>query len=318
MLFPLSFIAFRQWMKGHKAVSLKLPHIGLDPTLSSPKLKWAKKVEILKWIGIFAIALALARPQRPYAEEIIKSNGIDIVFVFDLSLSMMAQDFQPNRLEVAKKVASNFVEKRKYDRIGLVAFSGEAMTLCPLTSDHDVVLRTIDQLRSGNLADGTAIGMGLATAVNRMQNTKSKSKVVILLTDGENNGGYIQPINAAKLAKSMGIRVYTIGIGTNGLAMMPVGKNSSGELVFGMGQVSIDEATLIRIADLSNGGRFFRAHDYEELKTIYNEIDQLEKTEIDVKAIHRKQELFFPFVSLALILLSIHFILSQSIFKGLL
>jgi Ca-activated chloride channel family protein len=247
----------------------------------------------------------------------IQKQGIDIMLAIDLSLSMLATDFKPNRLEVAKDVAATFVQQRPYDRIGLVSFSGEAFTQCPITSDHEILLKALKDLKSGTLLDGTAIGMGLGTAVNRIQNSQAKSKVIILLTDGVNNTGYLQPLQAAELAKTFGIKVYTIGIGTNGLAMMPIGRDDNGEPFFDMAQVTIDEATLIRIADLSNGGQYFRAHDKKELQKVYEQINQLEKTLLDSKAVKRKVELFFPFILFAILALSLHFLLRYTLFRGL-
>jgi Ca-activated chloride channel homolog len=314
-LFVVTFWYFRQ--KKEQQITLHLPHTEYMSHLASAKKKWSKWSDGLLFLALALGIIALARPQAPLREEMIQKEGIDIVLAIDLSLSMLATDFKPNRLEVAKDVAASFVGQRPYDRIGLVSFSGEAFTQCPITSDHEILLKALKELKSGTLLDGTAIGMGLATAVNRIQNSAAKSKVIILLTDGVNNAGYLQPLQAAELAKTFGIKVYTIGIGSNGLAMMPIARNDDGEPLFDMAPVTIDESTLIQIADLSNGGRYFRAHDKKELTKIYGEINQLEKTLIDSKAIKRKVELFFPLLLIAIIALILHFTLRLTIFKTL-
>jgi Ca-activated chloride channel homolog len=319
LLLPLLFITWKQWRQKFYATLWQLPHSSLlHATLLSPKMKWAKWASLLVPMALACMIVALARPQQPLREEMIQQQGIDIVMALDLSLSMLATDFSPNRLEVAKDMAATFVQQRRFDRLGLVVFSGEALTQIPLTSDHAIMLEALKNLKSGELKDGTAIGMGLATAVNRLKESKSKSKVVILLTDGENNVGYISPEIAAELAKSLGIRVYTIGVGSNGLAMMPDARLPDGTPHFSLGQVTIDEATLTHIADFSNGGRYFRAHDKEELAKIYDEINTLEKTLIDTQSIKRKVELFPPLVTVALCCLTLYFILQQTLFKGLL
>jgi Ca-activated chloride channel homolog len=317
LLLPIVFFAIKHFKsKKQHDITLRLPHLEGLKSLASAKKKWSKWSDMLLSLALSAVVIAMARPQQPLREEMMQKEGIDIVLAIDLSLSMLATDFKPNRLEVAKDVAATFVGQRPYDRIGLVTFSGEAFTQCPITSDHDILLKALQDLKSGLLQDGTAIGMGLGTAVNRIQNSNAKSKVIILLTDGVNNTGYLQPLQAAELAKAYDIKVYTIGIGTNGLAMMPVARNDNGEPLFDMAQVTIDEATLIRIADLSNGGRYFRAHDKKELEKIYAEINQLEKTLIDSKAIKRKIELFFPLVFFAIIAIVLHFVLRITFFRG--
>lgn len=318
LLLPLVFFAIRHFKQSNqRVVTLRLPHIEGLKSLASAKMKWSKWSDLLIYLALAAGIVALARPQEPLREEMIQQQGIDIIFAIDLSLSMLATDFKPNRLEVAKDVAATFVQQRPYDRIGLVSFSGEAFTQCPITSDHDILLKALEDLKSGMLLDGTAIGMGLGTAVNRIQNSQAKSKVIILLTDGVNNTGDLQPLQAAELAKTFGIKVYTIGIGTNGLAMIPTDRDIHGDPIFNMTQVTIDEATLIRIADLSNGGQYFRAHDKKELQKIYQEINELEKTLLDSKTVKRKVELFFPFVFFAIMALALHFLLRYTLFRGL-
>jgi Ca-activated chloride channel family protein len=247
---------------------------------------------VLRVISIALIIIVIARPQAVNSWEETESQGIDIVLALDVSGSMLAQDLQPNRIEAAKKVASEFVTDRKNDKIGLVIFAGESFTQCPLTTDHKVLLNLLKDVNFGMIEDGTAIGLGLANSVNRLKDSPSKSKVVILLTDGTNNRGQIAPLTAADLAKSYGIRVYTIGVGTKGMAPTPV------QTPFGMRiqnmPVDIDEKTLTEIASLT-GGQYFRAVDTEGLREVYREIDQMEKYLISVQNVTRKQELFLPF-----------------------
>jgi Ca-activated chloride channel family protein len=249
-------------------------------------------------VAILLLIVALARPQNSNQWEEYSSEGIDIVLAVDISSSMLARDFAPDRLEAAKEVASKFVNARNHDRIGLVVFSGESFTQCPLTTDHAVVVNLLNELKSGMIEDGTAIGLGLANGVNRLKDSQAKSKVIILLTDGVNNRGAIAPETAAELAKTFGIRVYTIGVGTYGTAPYPV------QTPFGVQMqqvpVEIDEPSLISIAEVT-GGRYFRADDNEKLASIYKEIDELEKDKIEVKHFSKKVELFFPFALLALI-----------------
>jgi Ca-activated chloride channel homolog len=226
---------------------------------------------------------------------------------------MMAQDFTPNRMEAAKEVAANFAANRPTDRIGLVIFSGESFTLCPLTTDQQVLSAQIYNIQSGLLEDGTAIGSGLATSVDRLRSSKSKSKVVILLTDGENNGGQIPPLTAKELAKATGVRVYTIGVGTEGFAQTPM-QTQTGTVVMQREKVNIDEKLLTQIAN-ETGGKYFRAKDNESLKNIYSEIDKLEKSKIEVTALKRYAEKFFPFAIAAVALLLLEMLLRFTLFK---
>lgn len=266
----------------------------------------------MRMIAVLLLIVALARPQHKNSWEEYSSEGIDIVLAVDISSSMLARDFTPDRLEAAKAVASKFVNARNHDRIGLVVFSGESFTQCPLTTDHAVVINLLNELKSGMIEDGTAIGLGLANAVNRLKDSQSKSKVIILLTDGVNNRGAIAPQTAAELAKTFGIRVYTIGVGTYGNAPYPV------QTPFGIQMqqmpVEIDETSLISIADLT-GGRYFRADDNEKLASIYEEIDQLEKDKIEVKHFSKKEELYFPFAMVALLLLLSEALLRYSLLR---
>ena len=268
---------------------------------------------ICRLLCISCIILALARPQTRNDEELVSGEGVDIVLAIDVSGSMLAQDFTPNRMEAAKEVAANFVANRPTDRIGIVIFSGESFTLCPLTTDQAVLKTQIYNIQSGLLEDGTAIGSGLATSVDRLRSSKSKSKVIILLTDGENNGGQIPPLTAKELAKATGIKVYTIGVGTDGYAQTPM-QTQTGQVVMQREKVNIDEKLLNQIA-IETGGKYFRAKDNESLKNIYTEIDKLEKSKIEVTALKRYSERFFPFAIAALAFLLTEMVLRFTVFK---
>lgn len=267
---------------------------------------------ICRMIACACIIVALARPQTRNDEELVSGEGVDIVLCIDVSGSMLAQDFTPNRLEAAKEVAASFVDNRPTDRIGLVIFSGESFTQCPVTTDKDILKAQIYNVQSGLLEDGTAIGSGLATSVDRLRSSTSKSKVIILLTDGENNGGLIDPSTAKEIAKSLKVKVYTIGVGTEGFAPVPV--QTSEGIVMQKEQVNIDEKLLTQIAS-ETGGKYFRAKDNEGLKNIYSEIDKLEKSKIEVTALHRYNEKFLPLALAAIVLLALEMILRFTVFK---
>jgi len=270
---------------------------------------------ILRILSFIALVIALARPQRVLKEEEVVAEGIDISLAMDLSSSMLAQDFQPNRLEVSKRVAGDFVGQRQYDRIGLVVFAGEAFTQCPLTTDHFVLNEFLSKLECGILEDGTAIGMGLATAVNRLKDSDSKSKVVILLTDGVNNTGYQSPMLAAKIAKEYGIKVYTIGVGSVGETRAPVSRRSDGKYVLGLVRVEIDEALLREIAEMT-GGKYYRAVDEQSLEQIYASIDQLEKTKIEVTSFKRYSEEYHHFAFWGILFLLIEVLLRYTVLRA--
>ncbi len=270
---------------------------------------------MLRGLAAALLIVALARPQLEHKEEKVTAESVDIMLVMDLSSSMLARDFKPDRLEVSKRVAAEFVDKRPYDRIGIVAFAGEAFLQCPLTTDHRVVKQLLEALACGMLEDGTAIGMGLATAVNHLKDSEAKSKVIILLTDGVNNAGYIQPEMAAAIARTYDIRVYTIGVGSQGEAMTPVSRRSDGTYIFGLARVEIDEALLRRIAG-ETGGRYFRATTETALERVYEEIDRLEKTEIEVTTLRRRTEAFYSFAALALALLVLEWGLAYTLWQG--
>ncbi|PKV66001.1 Ca-activated chloride channel family protein [Polaribacter sp. Hel1_33_96] len=272
---------------------------------------------VLRLLALAAIVIALARPRNVSVSKKTKTNrGIDIVMAIDVSASMLARDLKPNRLEALKKVAVNFVDRRPNDRIGIVVYAGESFTQTPITSDKAIVKRTISELKWGQLEGGTAIGMGLGSGVNRLKESKAKSKVIILLTDGVNNSGNIDPRTATELAKELGIKVYTIGIGTNGMADFPWSKDPrTGQLNFRKQQVEIDEDLLKEIASETKG-KYFRATDNTSLKEIYNEIDKLEKTKIEEFKYYNYQEMYRSLVLLALGLLLLEFLLRNTLFKS--
>lgn len=264
---------------------------------------------LLRLMAIALIILVIARPQSVNSWEETETQGIDIVMALDVSGSMLSQDLKPDRLQAAKKVAAEFITDRASDNIGLVIFAGESFTQCPLTTDHKVLLNLLNDVQFGAIEDGTAIGLGLATSVNRLKESTSKSKVVILLTDGTNNRGQIAPLTAADLARSYGIRVYTIGAGTKGMAPTPV------QTLFGIRmqnmQVDIDEKTLTEIAAMT-GGKYFRAQDTEGLRRVYEEIDAMERYLISVQNVTRHQELFLPFALAALALILLELLLRRT------
>tara|TARA_B100000902_G_scaffold175658_1_gene169446 strand:+ start:68130 stop:69128 length:999 start_codon:yes stop_codon:yes gene_type:complete len=268
---------------------------------------------ILKILAASLLIIALARPQSTSSWQDSTTEGIDIVLAMDISGSMLAEDLKPNRLEASKNVALDFISKRLNDRIGLVVFSGESFTQCPLTTDHNVLINLFKDVKSGMISDGTAIGMGLATGVNRLKDSKAISKVIILLTDGVNNQGLLAPLTAAEIAQKFGIRVYTIGVGTEGYAPYPF------QTPFGIQyqdvEVQIDEETLQDIATITNG-EYFRATNNKSLKEIYEDINKLEKSEIETTEYHKRKEEFLPYAFFALILLTISFVLKSTFLKS--
>ncbi len=270
-------------------------------------------VFLLQVLAIVAFTVVLARPQSSRNWENVTTEGIDIVVALDISSSMLARDFTPDRLEAAKNVAMEFISGREYDRMGLVVFSGEAFTQCPLTTDRSVLLNLFKDIESGMIEDGTAIGNGLATAVARLKDSEAISRVVILLTDGENNSGEIAPVTAAEIAKTFGIRVYTIGVGSVGTAPYPV-QTPYGTQLRDM-EVKIDEETLQEISSITDG-RYFRATSNTKLEEIYKEIDQLEKSKIEVREFSRKSEEFLPFALAGILLVILSLLLKTTIFRS--
>lgn len=267
-----------------------------------------------RMLALALLILGIARPQSRSSWQDVNAEGIDIVISFDISGSMLAKDFHPNRLESAKDVAMDFIDKRRDDRIGLVVFGGDAFTQCPLTTDHRVLKELFGEVSTTWTDGSTALGMGLATAVNRLRESQSKSKVVILLTDGVNTSGNISPVTAAEIAREYGITIYSIGIGSHGKALSPVAI-SNGQYIYDYVEVEIDEATMRQISRLT-GGRYFRATNKQALIDIYNEIDKMEKTRLKVTEFSRKKEEFLWFAAGAAILLLIEFVTRNTIFKS--
>ncbi|ERJ86530.1 von Willebrand factor type A domain protein [Porphyromonas gingivalis F0566] len=268
---------------------------------------------ILRALSVGFLIIALARPQNTNSWQKDSIEGIDIMLAMDVSGSMQAMDFKPNRLEAAKDVAISFINNRPNDNIGMVTFAGESFTQCPLTTDHTVLLNMVQDLQMGVLDDGTAIGMGLATAVNRLKDSKAKSRVVILLTDGSNNMGDITPRMAADIARTFGIRVYTVGVGTRGEAPFPI-QTEFGVRIQNV-PVDIDEPTLDGIAEVS-GGKYFRAVDNETLNEIYKEIDKLEKTRLMTKSFKAYEEKYFVYALIAFLLLLTEFLLRNTLLRS--
>lgn len=269
---------------------------------------------VLRMLALIFLIIALARPQNFSAGQSINTEGIDIAMVLDISGSMLAEDFKPNRLEAAKNVIDNFVSARTTDRIGLVIFSREAFTQCPLTIDYSVLRNLLGDIRTGMIEDGTAIGNGIANGINRLKDSDAESRVIILLTDGVNNAGEVDPISAAEIASTFGIRIYTIGVGTRGEAPYPV------QTPFGtryqMVPVEIDEVILKKIADIT-GGEYFRATNNRALEEIYNKIDKMEKTKIEITSYRNAKELFAGWLSIGFILLLLELLASKTILRKL-
>jgi len=292
-------------LKGFKVTTSVLP-------------KFKHLLFVLRLLALALIITAMARPQTVDVSTKTKTTrGIDIVMAIDVSASMLAKDLSPNRLEALKEVAAEFIKDRPNDRIGLVEYAGESYTRTPITSDKSIILNSLKEIRYNTIIEGgTAIGSELATAVNRLKDSKAKSKVIILLTDGVNNSGFIDPKIASELAVEYGIKVYTIGLGTNGTALAPVGINPrTGDFEYGRVQVDIDEALLKEIADVTDG-KYFRATNNEKLEEIYGEINKLEKTDIDEFKYYNYQEKFRPLALLAGFLLLLEYMLRVTIFRS--
>lgn len=312
LLIPL--LGFLYWRRRRHMVT-ELTFSSLQPFDHMPRSLRERVHDVPVALRLAALALfivALARPQAVSSRENVSTEGIDIVLLLDISGSMLAEDFSPNRLVAAKQVADEFVEGRINDRIGLVIFSAESFTQCPLTTDYPVLKSLLKEVKNGMIADGTAIGLALANGVNRLKESKAKSKVMILLTDGVNNRGEIDPITAAKIAATYNIRVYTVGVGAQGEAPYPV------ETPFGIQRrlipVDLDEKTLTAVADMT-GGKYYRATDNRKLKAIYKEIDQLERSKIEVTAYKRYTELFYNWLAAGLLALLIEVVLGATVLR---
>ena len=315
LLLPLMILWHFFWDKKSK------PSVTISSTVAFKRAKslYNQLYHLLFLLRIIAIALliiALARPQtRSESAKTKITEGIDIVMAIDVSASMLSQDLKPNRFEALKKVASQFVKDRPNDRIGLVIYAGESYTKTPVTSDKSIILNALSELTYGQIEDGTAIGMGLATAVNRLKESKAKSRVIILLTDGVNNTGFIDPQTAAELAAEYGIKVYTVGIGTNGMALSPYALNIDGSIIYRMQQVDIDEPLMKKIAKTTNG-RYVRATNNQKLQQIYDEINQMETTKVEEFKYTEVDEKFRLWVLIAGVLLLLEFLLKHTLFRN--
>ena len=313
LVIPL-LVAWQLWKQKNSLVRVKMPSTkGFNNSIYN-RLK--PMLFVLRLLSISALIIGLARPQNSSESTRTETTkGIDIVMAIDVSSSMLAKDLSPNRLVALKEVASNFIKDRPNDRIGLVVYAGESYTKTPITSDKRLVLQALKEIQYGELTDGTAIGMGLATSVNRLKDSKALSKVIILLTDGVNNAGFIEPATAAELAVEYDIKTYTIGLGTNGNALSPIAYNPDGSFRYGMAEVQIDETLLEQIANLT-GGKYFRATDNQKLEAIYNEINSLEKTEVATFKFYAYEEKFRPWAIAALVFFLIEWLLKNSLFKS--
>jgi Ca-activated chloride channel family protein len=298
----------------------RTPSINWSSSFLIPKsISWKLVLKYVLWLSrttaLAAIIIALARPQTTeVSSETLSKEVIDIVLAMDVSTSMLAQDFSPNRLEAAKQVGIDFIEGRPNDRFGLVVYAGESFTQCPLTTDHKVVKNLLKEVKDGLIDDGTAIGMGLATSVSRLKESKAESKVIILLTDGENNSGFIDPMTAVEIAQESNVKVYTVGVGSYGTAPYPT-KDLWGRDTYVDVEVKIDEELLINIAD-ATGGMYFRADSKDKLALIYEQIESLEKTELEELKYYNHEEKFELLALLALVLLFSELILQYTILKS--
>ena len=315
LVLPLMVAWYVYWNKKSK------PNVTLSSTIAFKKISSWKdylyhSLFALRLLAVALIITALARPQTHSENAQTKiTDGIDIVMAIDVSSSMLSQDLKPNRFEALKKVASQFVKDRPNDRIGLVVYAGESYTKTPVTTDKGIILSSLAELTYGQVEDGTAIGMGLATAVNRLKESKAKSRVIILLTDGVNNTGVIDPLIAAELAAEYGIKVYTVGIGTNGMALSPYALNPDGSIMYRMLQVEIDESLMKKIAQITHG-RYFRATNNQKLQQIYAEINKLETSKIEEFKYTEVDEKFRLLVIIATVLLLLEFLLKHTVFRN--
>ena len=313
LLIPLIGWYFWKMRKNQASVEMSSSQAFDAPKAVTAKVYLRHVPFVLRMIAIALVIVILARPQSTNSWQNSSTEGIDIMMAIDISSSMLAQDLRPNRLEAAKNVAAAFINGRPNDNIGLVVFSAESFTQCPLTTDHAILLNLFKNIQSGMIEDGTAIGLGLANAVSRIKDSQAKSKVIILLTDGSNNRGEIAPVTASEIAKTFGTRVYTIGVGTKGEAPYPF-RLPGGMIQTQMIPVDIDEPTLKQIAT-TTGGQYFRATDNASLKEIYSEIDQMEKTKISVREYSKKQEEYKNIALLLLALLLLELLLKHTLLK---
>lgn len=315
LLVLIPMIGWYIWKQGDFHAAIKISSVaGFMKAPKTYKYYFRHSLFGLRVLAVAMLVVALARPQSTNSWQNVTTEGIDIVLAMDISGSMLAEDFKPNRLEASKEVAQEFIKARPNDRIGLVLFSGESFTQCPLTIDHAVLLNLFKNIKSGMIEDGTAIGNGLANAVTRIKDSDAKSKVIILLTDGVNNMGEIAPVTSAEIAKTFGIRVYTIGVGTQGMAPYPV-RTPWGTTQYQNMEVEIDEDVLKDIAGLTDG-KYFRATSNKTLKEIYHEIDRMEKAKINVTNFSKRKEEYFLWALIAGILIFIEILLKNTILKN--
>jgi Ca-activated chloride channel family protein len=323
LLLLLLAIPIMAWLKGRigKQTAFLYSSVGLVKNIIGITRSSIGAILLrMRWLALALFIIAIARPQLGEGQAKVRASGIDIVIALDLSGSMAAEDFElkgepVNRLVIAKDVLQKFVDKRASDRIGLVAFAGRAYIAAPLTLDHDFLVKNLDRLSIGSLEDGTAIGSAISAAVNRLREIQAKSKIIVLMTDGQNNAGKVPPITAAEAAQALGVRIYTIGVGTRGTAKVPY-VNVFGQKGYIDQQVDIDEETLNKVAE-KTGGKYYRADNTAALRKIYEEIDQLEKTEIEMKKYQRYRELFAWFVLGGLAILLLEIILSNTVWRRL-
>jgi Ca-activated chloride channel homolog len=315
LLLPL-MSAWYIWKLKKREAEINYASFKLFKDIKTPlKAKLRHSLFISRLLAMALLITALARPQSRSSWKDVKTEGIDIIFSLDISLSMLAKDFKPNRIEVAKDVITDFIDARPDDRLGLVIFGGQAFTQCPLTTDHKVLKNMFTQVKAGMLDQGTAIGLGLATAVARIKDSNAKSKVIILVSDGVSNVGEVSPLTAGELARTYGVRVYCIGVGSRGKALQPVAQYAPGEYEYDYVDVEIDEKVMTEISEMTEG-KYFRATNKESLKNIYTEIDKMEKTIISEKSFSNKAEHFLPWVIAAVLLLLLEFILHFTLFRA--
>lgn len=303
------------WKGSKKQASIKYSSVNIFKNISATLKERLRHLPFaLRMLALICMIIALARPQNFSAGQNINAEGIDIAITLDISGSMMAEDFKPNRLEAAKNVIDKFISARTTDRIGLVIFSREAFTQCPLTIDYSVLRNLLADIKTGMIEDGTAIGNGIANAINRLKDSDAKSKVIILLTDGVNNAGEVDPLSAAEIAAKYGIRIYTIGVGTKGEAPYPV--QTPFGIRYQMMPVEIDEALLKKISEIT-GGQYFRATDNRTLEEIYNKIDKMEKTKIEIMSYKNAKELFAGWLEIGFLLIILELAVSRTILRKL-
>ncbi len=317
LILPISHVLWKILLKREEHSSIKHSNVSLFSSKKNIKIHLSFLPYLLKIISLIFIVISVARPQTTNSWEESKTEGIDIIIAMDISGSMLAQDLKPNRLESSKEIAIDFIKQRINDRIGLVVFSGESFTQCPLTTDHNSLINLFNDIEYGMIEDGTAIGDGLGNSINRLIDSESESKIVILLTDGENTKGKISPFDAAKIAASdsVNIKVYTIGVGTKGMAKSPVALDYNGNFVYDYVEVKIDEKTLTEIAN-KTGGMYFRATDNKSLKGIYEKINELETTEIESVKFNTKNEEFYIFTLVSLFTYLLSFLLKRTYFRS--